>query len=260
MRVVVDRVSKQHVHRGRTVTALSNVSLQVASGEFVAVVGASGCGKTTLLKMIAGLQSPTSGRVSFDGVVEGRPATALVFQDHGLFPWMTVVENVAFGMRMRGTPRDARDRQARALLQRVGLESEGDRYPHTLSVGMQQRVNIARAFLYDAHVLLMDEPLASLDALTKLALQQELVRLWEARRNAVVYVTHDIEEAVMLADRVVIMKGHGGTGGAIADEIAISLPRPRDLQARHAGQTRDLADHVWRVLEDDVRAQLAVAP
>src|SRR6185503_3135998 len=212
------------------VHALRDVSLTVGDGEFVCVIGSSGCGKTTLLKLIAGLLTPTAGRVRLaDRPADGRPATALVFQQHGLFPWMTVVDNVAFGLRMNGVGRRERREHASAAAVDVGLGGFLQRFPHELSAGMRQRVNIARALLANPHVLLMDEPFASLDALTKLALREELLITWQARRCGVLYVTHDLEEAVQVGDRIVVMTGGYGDGGTVVEEIPVPLPRPRDL-------------------------------
>lgn len=260
MRFSCEHLTKIYQNRGRAVTALDNVTLTVEAGEFVCIIGSSGCGKTTLLKLIAGLLTPTSGRLVFDGEpAAGRPSSALVFQEHGLFPWMTVVDNVAFGMRMRGVARAARIGRATELLERVGLAPFLGSFPHELSAGMRQRVSLARAFLFDADTLLMDEPFASLDALTKLALQQELLRTWEGRRSSVVFVTHDIEEAVVLGDRVLVMAGGGGEGGRLLEEITIPLPRPRDpVAGQHATDIKDISRHIWTILEGEVRKRLSM--
>ncbi|MGH9382714.1 MAG: ABC transporter ATP-binding protein [Vicinamibacterales bacterium] len=259
MQFTCHRLSKIYRNLNATIEAVHDVSFRVEEGEFVCVIGSSGCGKTTLVKLIAGLLKPTSGYVHFDREPDtGRPRTALVFQEHGLFPWMTVVDNVAFGLQMAGVERKARRERAAAFLTRVGLGSCLDNYPHELSAGMRQRVNIARAFLVDPHTLLMDEPFASLDALTKLALQEELVRMWADRRGSVVYVTHDIEEAVLLGDRVLVMSGGRGDSGRICEEIPIPLPRPRNLVARHQPEIRDLTWHIWSILENEVRQRLSI--
>lgn len=259
MRLNCQHVSKVYPNHGRLVRALDDVSLSVEDGEFVCLVGSSGCGKTTLLKLFAGLLRPTSGSISFDGCVgNDRTPTALVFQEHGLFPWMTILDNVAFGLRMRGLRRvECRQRAAEGLA-KVGLASVLQSFPHELSAGMRQRANIVRALLVEPQVLLMDEPFASLDALTKLALQQDLLRTWERRRHAVVYVTHDIVEAITLADRLLVMTGGGGAEGRLHEVIRVPLPRPRDLTRAATSELADLRAHIWAILETDVRRRLAL--
>lgn len=248
-------VRHRYGRAGREVLALERVAFEVEAGEFVCIVGPSGCGKTTLLKIIAGLLTPTSGSVRF-GAARGAapPRNGLVFQEHGVFPWLTVLDNVAFGLEMRGIPRDERRARAADFIERVGLSAFADKHPHELSVGMRQRVGIARAFVADVPILLMDEPFGSLDAQTKLVLQEELLRIWRDRRKTVVYVTHDIEEAVHLADRVLVMSGRPGT---IREDIRIPLGRPRDpTPARQ--EVRDIAVHIWRLLEGEVRRSLSI--
>jgi NitT/TauT family transport system ATP-binding protein len=259
MRVLCDHVSKTYRTPRGEIHALRDVSLAVDEGEFVCIIGPSGCGKTTLLKLIAGLLSPSSGLVRFEGSANGgHPATALVFQQHGLFPWMSVLGNVAFGLRMRGVGRRERCDQAAVALSEVGLGAFRDRYPHELSVGMRQRVNIARALLVQPQVLLMDEPFGALDALTTLALQQELLQAWEARRCGVLYVTHNIYEAIRLGDRIVVMTGGDGGGGSVTDEIPITRSRPRDLSNERPLEARDVARRIWATLEGDVRRRLGI--
>jgi NitT/TauT family transport system ATP-binding protein len=260
VRVVCDRVSRTYATAQGVVTALREVSLTVNESEFVCVVGPSGCGKTTLLRLVAGLLMPTAGSVTFvDRGDDPRPDTAFVFQQHGLFPWMTVVDNVGFGLRMRGVPRrECRARAADALAG-VGLESFLYRFPHQLSGGMRQRVGIARAMITNPRVLLMDEPYAWVDALTKLALKQELVQTWTARGCGVLYVTHDIEEAVRLGDRIVVMTGGDGEGGAIREEFLIDVQRPRDLVGPLSPGATEIVRRVWAILEDDVRRRVAIA-
>jgi NitT/TauT family transport system ATP-binding protein len=257
--VTCDHVSKVYQSRRRRLLALDDVSLQVKPGEFVSIIGSSGCGKTTLLKLIAGLLAPTSGRITVDSPSgNGRPKTAMVFQDHGLLPWLTVVDNVAFGLRMRGVGRLERRQRATALVAQVGLGAFLESYPHEISAGMRQRVNIARALVVDPPVLLMDEPFASLDALTKVALQQELMRLWEERHCSVIYVTHDLEEAVLLGDRVIVMTGGGDQSGKIHESVDVSLPRPRDLVSRQSPAIQELTWHIWKTLEREVRKKLSM--
>jgi NitT/TauT family transport system ATP-binding protein len=218
------------------------------------VVGPSGCGKTTLLKLLAGLLAPTSGRVVFETNADrAGPDTAMVFQEHGLFPWMTVLDNVAFGLEMQGVSRGERHARAAEFIDRVGLARSPHRYPHELSVGMRQRVGIARAFVTGSDVLLMDEPLGSLDAQTRLVLQSELLRIWREHRKLVVYVTHDIGEAILLGDRVLVMTGHPGR---IREEIPVPLDRPRRLPFRDRPDITRLKWHIWSILEDEVLKSL----
>jgi NitT/TauT family transport system ATP-binding protein len=257
MRIVCEKLGKAYTSRRPTVHALHDVSLTVADGEFVCVIGSSGCGKTTLLKLIAGLLTPTTGTVRFDDRPDdGRPATALVFQQHGLFPWMTVIDNVAFGLRMHGVSRRERRERASAAAIDVGLGGFLDRFPHELSAGMRQRVNIARALLANPHVLLMDEPFASLDALTTLALREELLLTWSARRCGVLYVTHDLEEAVQVGDRIIVLAGGDRQGGTVAEEIPVPLSRPRDLVSGPPPEAAEITRRMWQILKDDVRRRI----
>jgi NitT/TauT family transport system ATP-binding protein len=211
-------------YAGAHVTAVQEVSLEVKQGEFVSIVGRSGCGKTTLLNMIAGFIPVTGGEILLDGraVTGPGPDRGVVFQSFALFPWKTVLENVAFGPRMRGLPRAECERLAREYLALVGLANVAERYPAGLSGGMQQRVGVVRALANNPDVLLMDEPFASVDAQTRMTLQEELTRIWLERRPTIVFVTHDVEEAVFLANRVVVL-----CKGRVLNEIDVPLPRPR---------------------------------
>jgi NitT/TauT family transport system ATP-binding protein len=249
-------LSKVFRTRNGSVHALDEATFSAASQEFLCIVGPSGCGKTTLLKIIAGLLVPTSGKVVFERPRQDhRPRSAMVFQEHGLFPWMTVLDNVAFGLEMQGVPRRERRRRAQVFVEQVGLRPFRRSYPHELSVGMRQRVGIARAFLADPEMLLMDEPLGSVDAQTKRVLQEELLKIWEHHQKLVVYVTHDIEEAVLLGDRVLVMTGRPGR---IREELSIPLKRPRHL-GKDAPEIAELKWHIWKMLEDEVRKSLGVS-
>ena len=237
------------------VLALDRIDLRVNPGEFACIVGPSGCGKTTLLRIVAGLLEPTSGSIRFDGRPDGaHPRNGLVFQEHGVFPWMSVIDNVSFGLEMRGVGKQERHERAASFIERVGLGAFRHSYPHELSVGMRQRVGIARAFVADVPILLMDEPFGALDAQTKMVLQEELLRIWLEDRKLVVYVTHDIEEAIHLGDRVLVMTGRPGR---ILEDIRVDMSRPRDLRP---GQPRvaEMALHVWHLLEDEVRRSLSI--
>jgi NitT/TauT family transport system ATP-binding protein len=211
-------------YKGTQVTAVRDVSLRVEPGEFVSVVGPSGCGKTTILNMIAGFLPHTGGRILVDGkpISGPGPDRGVVFQSFALFPWKTVLDNVGFGPKMRGVPRAERDRIAYEYLALAGLSHAAERYPAELSGGMQQRVGVVRALANEPDVLLMDEPFASVDAQTRLMLQEELTRIWQQRRTTVLFITHDVPEAVFLANRVVVL-----SQGRVLDDIPVPLPHPR---------------------------------
>jgi NitT/TauT family transport system ATP-binding protein len=256
MAFACEHLSKVFRSRNGIVPALEDVTFGVGEQELICIVGPSGCGKTTLLKLIAGLLEPTAGQIVFsDKPPLGQPRSALVFQEHGLFPWMTVLDNVAFGLEMQGMRKPERLEQAWAFIEKVGLSSFAHSYPHELSVGMRQRVGIARAFVANAPILLMDEPFGSLDAQTRRVLQEELLRLWKEHRKVVVYVTHDIEEAVLLGDRVLVMTGRPGS---IRENIPIRLGRPRNASATERTEIKEIRWHVWKMLEDEVRKDLHI--
>jgi NitT/TauT family transport system ATP-binding protein len=223
--IVVEHLSKRY---STGTLALDDVNVVVDDGEFVAVVGPSGCGKSTLLRIMAGLDTPTDGRVRAEGAAAD-PATSLpsavVFQEQSLFPWMKVAQNVAFAFDSLPLSKSEVERRVAKELALVGLTNFAEAYPHELSGGMKQRVAVARAFAVDPPVLYMDEPFGALDEQTRVGLAGELMRLWERMRKTVVFVTHGIEEAVTLADRVIVLSAHPGTVKAI---ISIAFPRPRD--------------------------------
>jgi NitT/TauT family transport system ATP-binding protein len=222
--VSVRNVSKSYGPAGGAVFALDRINLDVAPGEFVCLVGASGCGKTTLLNLIARLDSPVSGTVMLAGVK--RPA--LMFQESALFPWLTVERNVDLALRLAKVPRRERERRVSELLSLVNLDGFADRRPHELSGGMRQRVALARALAQDTDVLLMDEPFGALDAITRDLMHDELERLWQATGLTVVFVTHNVREAVRLGDRVVMLSSRPGR---VVEEFAVDLPRPRLLES-----------------------------
>jgi NitT/TauT family transport system ATP-binding protein len=211
-------------YAGSHVTAVHDVSLDVQQGEFVSLVGPSGCGKTTILNMVAGFIPISSGEILLNGkAISGPgPDRGVVFQSFALFPWKTVLDNVGFGPKMRGIPKAERDRIAHEYLALAGLSHAASRYPNELSGGMQQRVGVVRALANNPEVLLMDEPFASVDAQTRMTLQEELTRIWQERRPTVIFITHDVPEAVFLANRVVVL-----SKGRVLDQIEVSLPRPR---------------------------------
>ncbi len=211
-------------YAGSHVTAVHDVSLDVQQGDFVSVVGPSGCGKTTILNMVAGFIPHSGGEMLLNGkAINGPgPERGVVFQSFALFPWKTVLDNVGFGPKMRGVPKAERDKIAHEYLALAGLSHAASRYPNELSGGMQQRVGVVRALANNPEVLLMDEPFASVDAQTRMTLQEELTRIWQERKPTVIFVTHDVAEAVFLANRVVVL-----SKGRVLDQVEVALPRPR---------------------------------
>ena len=225
-RVLIESVGKRYESDQGPVQALADVSFEVTPGEFVCIVGPSGSGKTTLFRIVAGLESPTSGTVYLNDepVTEPNPDMGVVFQEYHLFPWRTVRGNVRFGLEKGPVPADERERRVERLIELVGLEGFEDSYPKELSGGMKQRVALARALAVDPSLLLMDEPFGAVDAQTKAMLQGELLDIWERTGKTVLFVTHDIEEAVTLADRIVVM---GTEPGRVREVVDVDLPRPR---------------------------------
>jgi NitT/TauT family transport system ATP-binding protein len=246
MRVFCQDVHVRLASKERVVQALQDLSLEVRSGEFVAVVGPSGCGKTTLLRTLAGLIQPQRGSVERlpDPGGDSRPAL-LVFQENSLFPWMTVLQNAVFGLEMQRVGREERESRARALLDRLGLGGWENAYPYQLSAGMRQRVAVVRGFLSNPGLLLMDEPFAALDALTRRTLQGELLDLWEQNHKTVVFVTHDVEEAILLSDRILVMSAGPGT---IVAQFDVALPRPRSSAAAGSDEVQVLERRIHREL------------
>jgi NitT/TauT family transport system ATP-binding protein len=229
------------------------VDLTVAEGEFVSIVGPSGCGKSTLLRIVCGLIEPTAGSVEINVRGDSLAATSLVFQDFGIFPWKTVLGNVRFGMQTRGLGKAEATKRARAWLDRLGLGQFADAYPKTLSGGMRQRVAIARALAVEPELLLMDEPFASLDAQLRELLQEELLRLCEEDRRTVLFVTHSLEEALVLSDRVVVMSARPGTVLDVAD---VPFDRPRQMAVRESADFGRLRLSLWDKLRTQVETQL----
>ena len=234
-------------------TAIRDTTLTVRAGEFVSVVGPTGCGKSTLLNVAVGLLEPSAGRVR----VHGEPLAGLnrkagyLFQTDALMPWRTALDNVAAGLEFRDTPRDEAKRQAQAWLQRVGLGSHGQRYPHQLSGGMRKRVALAQTLILDPQIILMDEPFSALDIQTRHLMENELLELWSANRKSVIFITHDLEEAISLSDRVVVLSA--GPESRPIGEYAIDLPRPRDVaEIRLTPRFVELHGLIWRTMKDEV--------
>ena len=246
----VDRLTKRYGDR----TVLEDVSFDVAAGEIVSVVGPSGCGKTTLLRAIAGLAPPTAGRVSIEGqeVTEPPEGVALVFQHFGLFPWKTVFGNVAYGLTVAGMRRKDAEPRVRQLISLVGLDGFENSYPHQLSGGMQQRTGLARALAIEPRVLVMDEPFASLDAQTRDLLQLELLRIWEQRPTAMVFVTHSIDEAVLMGDRIVVLSGKPSH---VHDVVDVGIGRPRGRNVVDSERFRVVRDYLWTVVMQGATGQ-----
>ena len=245
--VVAEGVSKVFFSGQDPVWALEDFSLTLEPGSFTCIVGPSGCGKSTFLRILGGLEERTVGTVTMPDAGQQIPA-AFVFQEHGVFPWMTVLDNIAFGLRMSGTRTTERERIARDWISRVRLDDFADAYPHQLSGGMRQRVAIARAFATGSPLLLMDEPLGALDAQTRMLMQEELIALWEQERKTVLMVTHDIDEAIILSDRVIVMSGRPGT---LREDITVPFERPRTFDIERTPEFSELRSRIWNLLRED---------
>jgi NitT/TauT family transport system ATP-binding protein len=236
-------LSKSFSVKGKTFEALREVNLSVGEKEFICILGPSGCGKTTLLRIMAGLERPTSGEVTLDGVpIEGPgPQRGMVFQEYSLFPWRTILDNVSFGLELQGVSKAERHEKARRYIQAVGLAGFENSFPHELSGGMKQRGAIVRALVNNPRALFMDEPFGALDAQTRNVMQSELLRIWQEQQKTVVFVTHSVDEAIYLADRVVIMSARPGQINKIID---VDLPRPRIRTSAEVNRYRE------RILSD----------
>lgn len=262
----IGQVFRRRGNIGSDFTALADIDLKVRKGEFLAVVGPSGCGKSTLLDILAGLTLPSSGEILIDGKKVFGPALdrGIVLQGYALFPWRTVRKNVEFGLEIKKVAKKERGEISLHYIRLVGLKGFEDRYPHELSGGMKQRVAIARALAYDPEILLMDEPFAAVDAQTRETLQDELLRIWEETKKTIIFVTHSIEEAVYLADRVAVLSTNPGT---VREIVATKLPRPRcksDIRSSaEFGRTRH---RIWELLQEQgeligiVRQQVNAPP
>jgi len=248
--IAIQGIAKTFDVHPQPVRALERIELFVAEGEFVCIVGPSGCGKTTLLRILAGLESPSEGTVEFTINHEGRPLQSMVFQEQGVYPWLTALDNAAFGLQARGVPKAERQEKARAMLGKLGLKGFEQHYPRQLSGGMRQRVNLARAFANDPAILLMDEPLGALDEQTKMLVQDDLLKLWEETRKTVMFITHSLDEAVVLADRVAVMSHRPGHLKGIYD---VKLPRPRNaLELRNNPEFIEVRRQIWESLREEV--------
>ncbi len=250
MKITVRELTKAYSTASGTLDAMGPLDLDVRAGEFVCIVGPSGCGKTTLLRILAGLETPSTGTFSITQSDPSRPSNAMVFQGHWLFPWYTVSDNIQYGLRVRGIERAARERATQQLLGMIGLTRFGEAYPHQLSEGMRQRVSLARALANDPEVLLMDEPFGALDEQTRLLLQQELLRIWEQSKQTVIFVTHSLDEAIVLGDRVLVMSA---SPGRIIGEEVVPFARPRSvMDLKTEPKFGALVARLWNALGDEV--------
>ncbi len=249
-----ENISKKYAKfTDREVAALDHISFEIKENEFVSIVGPSGCGKTTFLKIVAKLIKADTGKIIYEGY--HNPSANLVFQDQGVLPWMTVLDNVGLGLELRGIPKKERRRQAQEFMKIVRLDGFGSYYPHELSGGMRQRVALARAFLSNPNLLLMDEPFGALDAQTRIVLQEELLDIWGDYPKTVLFVTHDIDEAVLLSDRVIVMSERPGR---IQAAIDIPIPRPRDLTQKDDPKFLEIRWKIWKLLEKEVREDIKI--
>lgn len=237
-------------HSNGTVTALENVDLRINSGEFVCLVGPSGCGKSTILRMIAGLHKPSEGEIVIHTTSRNTPPTATVFQSYNVFPWKTIRSNVRFGLEMANVPRKEADERAMIWLEKMGLADFADAYPPALSGGMLQRVSIARALAVEPEILLMDEPFAALDAQHRRILQEELLSLWQEDQRTVLFITHSLEEALLLGDRILVMSARPGK---IVAEFKVPFPRPRAPEIRSDPHFASLEQEIWDILKREVQ-------
>lgn len=247
----VNNLSHRYITEGRGETlALSDVNLEIRDNEFIALLGPSGCGKTTLMRTIGGLENPTDGEVIVNGKKVNGPNLdcSVVFQNFALLPWASILDNVAFGLEMRGTSKAQARERAREFVEMVGLKGFEDKYPKELSGGMQQRVGLARALAVKTPIILMDEPFGALDQQTRRYMQEELLAIWEKDKKTVVFVTHDMEEAVLLADRIVLMSARPGR---VEEVIDVNIPRPRNQEGiERTPEFVELKEYLWSRLRD----------
>ncbi len=254
-KIELDQLTKIFYKRNESVEAIKNISLDIEDGEFVCILGPSGCGKTTLLRILAGLETPSTGDIQIHQSESEKPLQSMVFQERGVIPWMTVEENVAFGLKMRHLPKKEIKERSDYYIKKVGLEKFAKLYPKELSGGMKQRVSIARAFANDPEILLMDEPFAALDEQNKFILQEELLNIWAETKKTVLFITHSIDEAMLLSDRILLMSSQPGQ---IVKEKKIDLPRPRTMESIRSNEemAQEFVD-IWQHLQKEVQGSRA---
>ncbi|MER7363957.1 ABC transporter ATP-binding protein [Nonomuraea wenchangensis] len=249
-RVAVRGVERVFASGHATVKALGPIDLDVRDGEFLCIVGPSGCGKSTLLRIIAGLLSPSDGEVSLRTTSKEAPLTSVVFQDYSIFPWKTVEANVRFGLDIAKVPGSVSKERVSRWLTRLGLKDFGGAYPATLSGGMKQRVSIARAFAVEPQILLMDEPFAALDAQLRQVMQAELLELWQEDGRTVIFITHNLDEAILLGDRVIVMSSRPGR---VVAEVDVPFARPRSPEIRRSSEFAELEGEIWDLLRSEMK-------
>ncbi len=256
-KIETQNVTKIFTGKDGDVVALKDLGLQVFDGEFVVIVGASGCGKTTLLNLIAGFERPSSGRILLKGreVTGVNPLCGMIFQQYALFPWKTVQDNVEFGLKMKRTLKAERRKVAARFIDLVGLQGFENTYPHQLSGGMKQRVSIARALANDPEVMLLDEPFAALDAMTRQVLQEQLVHIYEKSGKTIIFITHSIDEALLLSSRICVMTARPGR---IAQDIDNDLPHPRNAEVQLSARYMELKRLIWNTVQAEVLKSMEV--
>ena len=255
-KIRIQDLTKQFSTKDGTLTAIDNLSLDIPSGRFFMIVGPSGCGKTTLLRILGGLESITSGSMEIDHGDSDKPVNSMVFQGESIFPWMTVWDNAAYGLKMRGAPKAEIRDVVGSYLDKTGLSKFANSYPHQLSGGMKQRVSLARAFANDPDILLMDEPFSALDEQNKTLLQEELLRIWDESKKTVLFITHSVDEAVTLGDQIMVMTARPGRAKAL---IEVPFERPRQvLELRASSEYGELVYQIWDSLREEVEQAQAI--
>lgn len=251
VKIKIDNLTKEFYSRKESIKAFQNVNLEIGDGEFWCFLGPSGCGKTTLLRVLAGLEEATSGKIDIIHDDKNKPLNSMVFQEHAIFPWMNVWDNIAYGLKNRKVPDNIIKQVVDEYIEKTGLQKFAKAFPHQLSGGMKQRVSIARAFANDPEILLMDEPFAALDEQNRLILQQELLQIWETNRKTVIFITHSINESIFLSDHIMLMTGHPGQVKNVFD---INIDRPRDnTTIRSTPEFNSLFSKIWVQLRDEVK-------
>jgi len=251
VKIKINGLSKQFKVKDKNVIAFQNINLSINEGEFWCFVGPSGCGKTTLLRVLADLEVPSSGSLEIMHNDINKPLNSMIFQEHALFPWMTVWDNIAYGLKNRNVPKNEIKEVVNDFITKTGLNDFTKAYPHQLSGGMRQRVSIARAFANDPEILFMDEPFASLDEQNRIILQQELLQIWESNKKTVVFITHSIDEAIYLSDKIMLMTSQPGK---IKSIYSVDVPRPRNMtEMRKSAYFNELFTKIWLELKDEVK-------